>query len=102
MKEWQELLDSLTDAYMTLLKSNIVLHNNVMIEDRTKQDDAISDVDIVLATRIFIADDVEALDVRKKWAEYVTQLYNNRDKTTFKSGYQAIRMSIVETAKQTK
>jgi hypothetical protein len=102
MKEWQGLLDSLTRAYMTLLKDNIVLNNNVMLEDRRNQDDALADVDIVLATRIFIADDVELLDVRKKWATNVTLVYSNRDKATFKARYQAIRMSIVDAAKQTK
>jgi hypothetical protein len=101
MKEWQELLNSLTHAYMTLLLSPPGLKMNVLTPEEEPKKDALADVDIVLGTRIFIAKDVERLDVRKKWADNVSSFLAFHDKAAFKTRFQALRLSVVEAAKLT-
>jgi hypothetical protein len=102
IREWRELLESLTKAYMTLLSETADYRAAAIMEENVKKHDAMADVDIVLSTRIFIADDVSDLQVRMKWAANVTDFYQDRDKPAFKSRFQAMRVTIVEKAKQMK
>jgi len=102
MKEWRELLESLAVAYMTLLLSPAGVKMNVLTPEEKAKTDVLADVDIVLGTRIFIANDVDKLEVRRKWAEYVTAFHAFHDKAAFKASFQALRLSVVEAAKQTK
>ncbi len=60
---------------------------------------ALADVDVMLATRIFISDDVEQLNVRMRWAASVNAFYKQRDKPPFMAAYQALH--VVAKAKQT-
>lgn len=106
IKEWQELLDALTKAYMLQLNSTNDFDADV------RKHDALANVDIVLSTRIFISDDVEHLEIRTKWAVLVRDLHLTRrtaifeltmeSKRLFKNGFQELRMSMVMVAKQTK
>ena len=79
----------------------VIRDNLIMGQDQSKRHDALADVDIVLSTRIFIADDVEALDVRMKWEENMTFYMGTNNKALFKASFQALRMSIVSAAKKT-
>lgn len=119
IKEWQELLGSITEAYMTVL--TLMDRRGVgWQEAEVKTHDALADVDIVLSTRIFIADEVESLEVRPKWAAsvdgYRRSLQNAsrgsligaspeltwEGKQLFKSQFQALRRTMIEAARQTK
>lgn len=112
IKEWQELLDSLTRAYMTLLSSTTDFSGEAMAELERKKQEGLADVDIVLSTRIFIADDITNLDIRMKWAALVTDYRRGQSsmdpmtyaesKQIFKNRFQGLRKSIVEAARQTK
>lgn len=106
IKEWQELLDALTKAYMLQL-------NSINDSDADgRKHDALANVDIVLSTRIFISDDVEHLEIRNKWAVLIRDLHLTRrtaifeltieSKQLFKNGFQELRTSMVMVAKQTK
>jgi hypothetical protein len=101
LKEWRELLETMTNAYMTLLTLS---HSQVLasrtIEDGvvTEKHDVLAEVDITLATRIFISDDVEKLDLRMKWAALVTHFVGTLNRAIFKSEFQAVRAAIVATA----
>lgn len=86
MKEWQELLDSLTHAYMALLTdTRVIQQRHVRGRSNEMAGSPSRGGYHSLGTRIFIADDVETLDLRKRWAEYVTGYLDSRDK----SGFQA-------------
>jgi len=87
--------DSICSAAM------VIRDNLIMGQDQSKRHDALADVDIVMSTRIFIADDVEALGVRMKWAENVTFYMETNNKPLFKASFQALRVSIVSAAKKT-
>ena len=87
--------DSICSAAM------VIRDNLIMGQDQSKRHDALADVDIVLSTRIFIADDVEALGVRMKWAENVTFYMGTNNRALFKASFQALRVSIVSAAKKT-
>ena len=108
IKEWQELLDSMTRAYMTLLGSTMPHQEEAARALDQKKQAGLADVDVVLSTRIFIADDVTDLEVRLRWAAYVEdfrrgQFAQDREaKQIFKDRFQGLRKSIVEAAKQTK
>jgi hypothetical protein len=102
IREWQELLESLTKAYMTLLSGTADYRAEAIMAENVKKHEAMADVDIVLATRIFIADDVSALDVRMRWADSVTGFTRDHNKPALKARFQALRSNIVEKAKQTK
>ena len=110
MKEWQELLECLTAAYMKLLSSTMSVSAMPALENEKQR--ALADVDIMLSTRIFIADDVSELEVREKWAAFVGEYRSGQSlhqprmnavgKQTFKDRFQGLRKSLVEVAKKTK
>jgi hypothetical protein len=58
----------------------------------------LADVDVNLATRIFISHELSELDVRKKWASCVEDYMSSHDKVIFKSTFQSIRTSLVDAA----
>jgi hypothetical protein len=87
---------------MLLLTSPPEIRMGKLTPEEGPKKDVLADVDIVLSTRIFIADDVEALMVRKKWSELVTHFLGTHDRASFKSSFQTLRVSIVGAAKDTK
>lgn len=114
IKEWQELLNELTEAYMTLLEERPFVPTEKELPDQFRESQryfletqqakhkALATVDVTLSTRIFISDAIEKLDVRRRWAACVTAFINGRSKEKYKNDFQAIRISIVEAAKATK
>jgi hypothetical protein len=102
IREWQELLESLTKAYMTLLSEAADSRVESIMADKVKKHEAMADVDTVLSTRIFIADDVSNLEVRPIWAASVTDFLRDRHKAIFQERFQGLRINIVEKAQQAK
>ncbi len=102
MKEWQGLLETLGRSYMTRLKDPYVFNDEDKALYNLSQANALADVEVMLATRIFISDDVEELNVRKRWAAMVTAFRPRTDKPSFMAAYQALHKDIVAKAKQTK
>lgn len=102
IKEWQQLLASMTSAYMAQLSKPMDITGQAVQENYKKKDDALADFDIVLATRIFIADDASDLDVTLKWSDCIDGFRQEDDKQGFKDAFQRLRISIVEKAKLTK
>ena len=103
IKEWQQLLESLSKAYMTLLRLPITQGGvGSVSEYNTRKSDALADVDVMLSTRIFISDDAERLNVRKRRAALVVEFQKQSDKPTFMAAYQALHRDVVAKAKLTK
>jgi hypothetical protein len=102
MKEWQGLLETLSKAYMTRLKDPYVFNNEDKAQYNLSQANALADVEVMLATRIFISDDVMELDVRMKWAAMVNAFLPRTDKPSFMNAYQALHKDIVAKAKRTR
>lgn len=103
IKEWQELLETLSEAYMALLRLPKSYEGGMgsVSDYNIRKSDALANVDVMLATRIFISDDVEQLNARKRWAALVTDFHKRTDKPTFMAAYQELHKDIVAKAKQT-
>jgi hypothetical protein len=114
IKEWQELLNELTEAYMTLLGEKPFVLTEKEPGERLKESqkhfleieqakhEALASVDVVLSTRIFISDAIEQLDLRRRWAACVTEFINEKNREKYRNNFRSIRISIVEAAKATK
>jgi hypothetical protein len=93
---------------MTLLSSTNDSRAEVILALENKKQAALANVDIVLSTRIFVSDAVAEMDVRMKWAAFVSDyrtgmLHGDPEgKQTFKNRFQGLRKSIVDVAKRTK
>ena len=101
LKEWRELLDVMTNGYMTLLTIQWSRRTILKVQeeaDAEKVHRALADVDVNLATRIFISQDLSELDVRNDWANCVTNYMSSHDKVVFKSTFQSIRTSLIDAA----
>lgn len=59
---------------------------------------SLEEVDVMLATRIFIAKDIDALAIRVNWAKLVEDYVRDLDKRSYKAGFQGIRKTIVDRA----
>jgi hypothetical protein len=59
---------------------------------------ALAEVDVTLATRIFISQDLFELDVRKRWADCVSDYMSSHEKSDFKSTFHTIRTSLIDAA----
>jgi len=77
-------------------------NDEIKAQYNISQANALADVDVMLATRIFISDDVEELNVRMRWAAMVTAFLPRTDKPTFMAAYQALRKDVVAKAKLTR
>jgi hypothetical protein len=102
IKEWQELLETLSGAYMTLLRLPDHYSTTSVEEYNVKKADALADVDVMLATRIFISDAVELLLVRLRWAASAEAFHKRPDKPSFMAAYQSLHKDIVAKAKNHK
>lgn len=89
---------------MTLLRLPIGHEGGIgsLSDYNTRKSDALADVDVMLATRIFISDDVERLGVRKRWAALANDFHKRSDKPTFMAAYQALHKDVVAKAKLTR